>query len=92
MSAVAWGSIEIMLILDYIVFNVDRHFGNFGFIQNAKTGKILGPAPIYDTGCSLFAAMGAGCRSDLINKDFPARPLAPTHNSQIKFINVGKYQ
>ena len=91
-SSMAWESIETMLILDYIVFNVDRHFGNFGFIQDAKTGEILNAAPIFDTGSSLFAAIGAGYRGDILNRDFTARPFAPTHDSQIKFAHVKKYR
>ena len=30
-----------MILLDSIVFNADRHFGNFGFLRDNKTGKII---------------------------------------------------
>ena len=40
----------------------------------------------------LFATFGAGYRDDLINKDFKARPFYPTHDSQIKCVDVDKYQ
>ena len=43
-----------MLLFDWIIFNEDRHYNNFGFIRNANTGKILGMAPIYDNGNSLW--------------------------------------
>ena len=91
-ESIAKESIDIMLILDYIIFNADRHFGNFGFIQDARTGELTGAAPIYDSGCSLFAALGAGVRDDLLNKDFKSRSFAPTHDLQIRYVNVQKYK
>ena len=35
-------------------YNEDRHFGNFGILRDNHSGKILGPAPIFDNGLSLF--------------------------------------
>lgn len=43
-----------MLLFDWILFNEDRHYNNFGFIREVHTGKILGMAPIYDNGNSLW--------------------------------------
>jgi hypothetical protein len=43
-----------MLVFDAVIYNEDRHFGNFGVLRNNHTGKILGPAPIFDNGLSLF--------------------------------------
>lgn len=43
-----------MLLFDWIIFNEDRHYNNFGFIRDVHTGKILGMAPIYDNGNSLW--------------------------------------
>lgn len=39
---------------DLTAYNEDRHFGNFGILRDNHTGKILGPAPIFDNGLSLF--------------------------------------
>lgn len=46
--------INEMLYLDYVIFNEDRHFNNFGFIRNVESLQIQGMAPIYDSGTSLF--------------------------------------
>lgn len=46
--------IDEMLLLDYIIFNEDRHFNNFGFIRDVETLEVRGMAPIYDSGTSLF--------------------------------------
>ena len=43
-----------MLILDIVIVNTDRHFGNFGFLIDTKTNKIVKTAPIFDNGLSLF--------------------------------------
>jgi len=43
-----------MLVFDAVIYNEDRHFGNFGLLRDNKTGKIIGTAPIFDNGLSLF--------------------------------------
>ena len=43
-----------MILLDVIILNTDRHFGNFGLIVENRTNKIIKPAPIFDNGLSLF--------------------------------------
>ena len=43
-----------MLLFDWIIFNEDRHYNNFGFIRDVNSGKITGMAPIYDNGNSLW--------------------------------------
>jgi len=43
-----------MLIFDVIILNTDRHFGNFGFLIDNSTNKIVKTAPIFDNGLSLF--------------------------------------
>lgn len=47
-----------MLVLDAIICNTDRHFGNFGFLIDNKTNKIVAPAPLFDHGNSLFNFAG----------------------------------
>lgn len=43
-----------MLVFDAVIYNEDRHFGNFGVLRDNHTGKIISPAPIFDNGLSLF--------------------------------------
>lgn len=47
-------SLESMLVFDAVIYNEDRHFGNFGILRDNHTGKIISPAPIFDNGLSLF--------------------------------------
>lgn len=43
-----------MLVFDSVIYNEDRHFGNFGVLRDNHTGQIISPAPIFDNGMSLF--------------------------------------
>lgn len=47
-----------MLVFDAVICNTDRHFGNFGFLIDNKTNKIVSPAPLFDHGNSLFNYAG----------------------------------
>ncbi len=49
-----YDSLVDMLIFDVIIVNTDRHFGNFGFLVDSATNKIVKTAPIFDNGLSLF--------------------------------------
>ena len=46
--------LKSMLVFDAVIYNEDRHFGNFGVLRNNHTGEIFAPAPIFDNGLSLF--------------------------------------
>ena len=43
-----------MLVFDALIYNTDRHYGNFGLLVDNKTNKPIGFAPIFDNGLSLF--------------------------------------
>lgn len=47
-----------MLVFDAVIANTDRHFGNFGFLVDARTNQIEAPAPLFDHGNSLFNFAG----------------------------------
>lgn len=75
---------EQMIVIDYIMSNTDRHFGNFGIIRDANTLRPLKLAPIFDTGTSL------GCDKIAMilknNYEVPAKPFRKTQNAQIKLV------
>ena len=48
-------AIRDMLVFDALVYNEDRHFGNFGLLRDNHCGEIKAPAPIFDNGLSLFS-------------------------------------
>ena len=47
-----------MLVLDALICNTDRHYGNFGFLIDSHTNQIAAPAPLFDHGNSLFNFAG----------------------------------
>ena len=77
-------SLDKMIVLDYLIANEDRHWGNFGAVRNAETLKWIGLAPVFDCGNSLWH-----------NKNNPAigtlntmrhRPFCSSHEEQIEQI------
>ena len=42
-------------LFDALVFNTDRHLGNFGYLVDNDTNEIVGAAPIFDNGYGLFS-------------------------------------
>ena len=46
--------VDYMLVFDYLMANTDRHFGNLGAIRNVETLEWIGPAPVFDSGTSLW--------------------------------------
>lgn len=43
-------NLEDMILLNYLIMNVDRHLNNFGIIRDVNTLKWISIAPIFDSG------------------------------------------
>lgn len=69
--------IRSMLVFDALIYNEDRHFGNFGVLRDNHSGKIISPAPIFDNGLSLFCYAG---RDDLRDLDAYAKTRSNPYN------------
>ena len=54
LGAPALEQLKSMLVFDAVIYNEDRHFGNFGVLRDNHSGEIISPAPIFDNGLSLF--------------------------------------
>lgn len=46
--------LEEMIVLDYVIGNIDRHYGNFGLIRDINTLEFIDVVPIFDTGMSMY--------------------------------------
>lgn len=66
-----------MLVFDAIICNVDRHFGNFGFLIDSRSNQIVAPAPLFDHGNSLFNFAGSDCWEREAELDEYAQTLMP---------------
>ena len=71
-------AIRSMLVFDAVIYNEDRHFGNFGILRDNQSGAILSPAPLFDHGNSLFHYAMA---DDIIELDDYAKTRAPVYGS-----------
>ncbi len=43
-----------MLVFDALIYNTDRHTGNFGLLVDSHTNEVKSFAPVFDNGLSLF--------------------------------------
>ena len=55
--------LDYQTLTDFVISNTDEHLGNFGILRDANTMNLLGPAPIYDSGNSMFY-------SDILTRPF----------------------
>lgn len=44
-----------MILFDAVIWNEDRHYGNFGLLKDNHSYQYLGLAPLFDHGLSLFS-------------------------------------
>ncbi len=72
-----------MLIFDALIYNEDRHFGNFGMMVDNKTNKPYAFAPIFDNGISLF---NYAMQDDIDNLDAYARTRSSAYG--VPFDNI----
>jgi len=45
---------DAQTIVDYLITNRDRHQGNIGFLRDSSSLKLVSPAPIFDSGSSVY--------------------------------------
>lgn len=49
---------DYQTLTDFVISNTDEHLMNFGILRDANSMEIIGPAPIYDSGNSMFYSEG----------------------------------
>jgi hypothetical protein len=59
-------ALRSMLVFDAVIYNTDRHYGNFGLLRDNASGEYIAPAPIFDNGLSLLCY---AMKSDLTSFD-----------------------
>ena len=63
----AFEQIASMFVFDSLIINEDRHVTNFGVLRDNQTGRIIGPAPLFDNGYSLFNFVQDADMDDLLS-------------------------
>ncbi len=51
-------ALQDILVLDAVIKNTDRHYGNFGLLLDSSTNRIIAPSPLFDHGNSLYNLAG----------------------------------
>jgi len=77
--------IDMMIVLDFIIVNTDRHYNNFGLIRNADTLEWLSVAPIYDSGTSMWC-MEFPDDMDAKDLKIKSKPFRTKQTEQIKLV------
>ncbi len=101
-------ALDDMIVLDALIFNTDRHFGNFGFLVDNRTNQIVAPAPLFDHGNALFNFAGTDDLSTeealkayadtllpCVYDDFTAsakKVLTPTHKEGLRHLLNFKFK
>ena len=75
-------SLDEMIVIDYIIANEDRHFGNFGLLRNSETLEWRGAAPIFDCGNSL----GYNSATHRFSEKISCKPFRNTHEEQLELV------
>lgn len=71
-------AVRDMIVFDALIYNEDRHFGNFGLLRDNKTGEVIAPAPIFDNGISLF---NYAMKDDYADLDEYAKTRLPAYGN-----------
>jgi hypothetical protein len=77
--------IDQMLVLDFIIANIDRHYNNFGLIRDANTLEWLSVAPIYDSGTSMWCREAEG-KIRAADVSIESKPFRAKHIKQIELV------
>ena len=77
-------AVRSMLVFDAVIYNEDRHFGNFGILRDNSSGAVIAPAPLFDHGISLF---NSAMPEDIVNLDDYAKTRFPVYGG-ISFENI----
>ncbi|MCL2234356.1 MAG: HipA domain-containing protein [Firmicutes bacterium] len=76
--------VDMILTLDFIIANEDRHYNNFGLIRDANTLEWLSIAPVFDSGTAMW------CKDEheaiYADGSLESKPFRSRHDKQIKLV------
>ena len=70
---------------DFIISNTDEHLMNFGVLRNTDTMQLIGPAPIFDSGNSMFYADERNAPYDRVG--LLERKITAFHDTEEKMLS-----
>ena len=81
-------SLADIMVFDSIIYNQDRHLGNFGVLVENDTKKVLGIAPVFDNGASLFCGLTPKGIENLNDRVYGAPSIGNVW--EMSFDDIGK--
>lgn len=66
-----------MMVFDAVIYNLDRHLGNFGVMFNTNKNKITNISPIFDNGISLLCEANKDNLKDFNSAKEYCKTLSP---------------
>lgn len=48
--------LDTMIAADFVIHNTDRHLNNFGYVRDVESGRLLGFAPLFDSGSAFTSS------------------------------------
>lgn len=73
------------IVVDHLLLNEDRHQGNFGAVRRADTLEYTGPAPLFDTGSSLWFETPTPLI--LAGAKVTCKPFKTSHEEQLRLVS-----
>ncbi|MCR4610700.1 MAG: HipA domain-containing protein [Lachnospiraceae bacterium] len=74
---------DYQTLTDFIISNSDEHLMNFGVLRDVNTMELIAPAPIYDSGNSMFYNEGSAIYSRV---DMLKRKITSFYSSEEKML------
>ena len=75
---------DYLILSDFAISNTDEHLQNFGVLRDTETMEIVGPAPIFDSGNSMF--FNETRSRPLSRAELLAREISSLHTSEEKML------
>ena len=75
---------DYMILTDFAISNIDRHLQNFGVLRDADTMDLTGPAPLFDSGNSMFFNINR--KTPLSRAELLEIEISSLHNSEEKML------
>ncbi len=76
---------DYQTLTDFVISNMDEHFMNFGVLRDADTLTFLAPAPIYDSGNSMFFEVPVRA-GGLTRQELLQQKLTGLHDTEEKML------
>ena len=84
--------IDYQIMTDYLITNTDRHMNNIAIVRNPDTLQVLGFAPIYDSGNSMFYNIPYEKLSQVRLDDIRTHSFIETSDSSFCYLlNIKEY-